>query len=218
VDWGNGEAEEWGVRLTASLANVLSRVGAPCVVARLDSEPAILEGLKSDILFGATIETLADAHSDRSGGLLSRGVNFKGPFEQIFVVTASLSPDLAEAAGHLGRIGGAGARVTVGLINGYLLGRAMGDRRFSSRARSAPQQKSLVEEGGKSTTVSIPVTAAAYREQSEKLRKAGARVVPVEPTSGDLGKYHLLPLARALKLMVSAGEIPDFGDETLSDV
>lgn len=218
VDWGNGEAEEWGLRLTASLANALSGVGAPCVVARLDSDPAILEGLKSDALFGATVETLADAHSDRSGGMLSQGVSFKGPFEQVFIVTASLSPDLSEAVARLGRIGGAGSRVTVGLINGYLLGKAMGDRRFTSRARSVPQQKSLVEEGGKSKTASVPVTGAAYREQIDGLRKTGARVVMVEPGPADGGSYHLLPLARALKLMVSGGEIPDFVDEAPSVV
>ena len=201
-------SEEWSLRLTASLCRALLENRRPCALLRLDDRPqdvstrddAFVSGRHDLALtMNQVSEDLADAHCNRESVLLEAlqlWTTSSQPGE-VFLVTASLSPDVARA---VQRWRGQGARVVVALLSGagFLESAVKPNHQKepfpSGRNRSnAPVQK--WRDGA--TWQQIEVNAENYRQQARACRSLGAHVVIISPTGGT--RDFLQPLNFALQ-------------------
>jgi uncharacterized protein (DUF58 family) len=208
TDWGNGEAVEWGLRLAASLCYGFAIGGSPCVLARLDSTPLALDGRGGEDLHSAVTEVLADARADRAGPVSGAAGVIRGQYEEVFIVTASLSKDVVQLASQWTRANARSGRVAVALIDGASLGKAARDRRFVGRGpvKTAPQQVEETPSGdGTTRRVAYPVTELEYEERVQDLRAIGAQVVLVRPAGNGAGEF-AGPITAALRVLFLGGD------------
>ena len=199
TDWAEGETTEWGLRLSVSLCRALAENGAPCAFARLDDRPVLVEPQGSRTAYlPALVDAMADARAQRETPLMDCAGILRGGADEIFLITASLSPEVPEfAALWVGR----GARVNVAIVDGASLGAASRDRRFRARrlrsGRIPAQVVRLRAGAGQENAVNFPVTPEAYLTQLAAVRKTGAHAVLILP--GDAGAEEFaLPLRQGL--------------------
>ena len=186
--WGDArlDSTECGLIAVASLLAMCAERALPCGLAILGEVahfcPApTLAGAPQSALNRDETQALARARAARTQNLgVALDSVWKGAraIETLTLVSASLRADAVELVRSL-RAQNIAVRVL--LINGAALGRASGDRNFTSRraAQNPPQQ--AAENGAPA----IAVTDAAFARQQELLAQAGARVVLFAPHSAD---------------------------------
>ena len=210
---GGFNSEEWGLRVAASLCRALLENRRPCALLRLDGEPygaGLPTGAQSSparysaLTMAQVNETLAEARANRESSLQEALQPFRVGHRasEVYLVTASLSPDVARA---VNRWRSEGTRVEVALINGaaFLRGTAFGHR-ASGQRRSTPaaRHKSSAatqswRDGEEETALqTIEITEENYRRQASELCALGARVVMVAPSENS--RDFLKPLNAAL--------------------
>ena len=204
--WGKETATttEYGLRLVASLCRVLDEAGRPYTLLRLDKEPLQLataeQGRGVGHMLARVIEVLADAEAERATSLsnaLGRLAGNLPPDVAVFLVTASLAPDLPQVAR---RWRGSGAQLHVALVDAA----AFLDSKSSSRMRHAPftpHQRWV--SGLDDTPGETPVTAAAYQAQAEALAAAGSLVVTLAPAP-DAPREFAPPVRHALRALLES--------------
>lgn len=172
---------EFGLSLSASLVRAMADARRPCALLRLDSQPLWVpsqsrrSGANSGYL--AALEALTTADAVRASSLTAA----LGPFtkelsesSEVFLVSASPTPDLREAVAALRRIG---LRVELAQFNAAEWP-ATNDIAYDPNARGLRGQKmalnlsKLIRRAAKS----VPVAPGA-----NLLTGVGARVVPVSP-------------------------------------
>jgi uncharacterized protein (DUF58 family) len=183
------DATENSLRLTMSLCRTLAERGQPCTLLRLDKHPTCVssqsraateysmasysggEGAGSSSAQNSfqlrCSEVLADASADRDtplaealGSQLTR-VDVGG---DVYVVTASLSPDVAHTVSLLQR---RGSRLAVGLV----------DTSQTSTGRAGQESLRVAPFSFNASRDDTARAASNYGEQAHRLRAAGARVV-----------------------------------------
>jgi len=183
---------DYSLRLTASLCRAVTERGRTCAMLRLDSQPLWITPSAGQGMAGATLarvtEALADAEADRAGSLavaLSAYLNQLVPGTDVYLVTASLSPDVRRAAVACSA---RGARVVVGLVDGAALlnpeRRAVAAGQAHSRAERAarvPRQHWSAGPDGQWPAGGSAVSSASYHAQQEALREVGIPVVILSP-------------------------------------
>lgn len=216
---GGVTSSEYGLRLVASLCRVFNEAGRPYTLLRLDSKPLQLatteQGRAMGQMLPRVIEALADADAARATLLSSAMARFAGSLtagSEVFLVTASLSPDLPQAAL---RWSGSGAQFHVALVDAaafldlglakpsrYGVGRPLAaeayERGLARRAASAPGQHELSDSASRGAT---PVSVAAYQAQAQALAAAGISVVTLAPLA-DAPRDFAPPVRRALRALL----------------
>ncbi|HEX8234678.1 MAG TPA: DUF58 domain-containing protein [Abditibacteriaceae bacterium] len=183
------DATESALRLTMSLCRTLSERGQPCTLLRLDSQPAgISSQSRASTEFSMASysggenagvssvqnsfqlrcsEALADATADRETSLAEAlgsqlaGVDMGG---DVYLVTASLSPDVGHTASLLQR---RGSRLAVALV----------DASQVQSGRAAQETASLTGFTLRAKRDDAAAKATNYAEQTRRLSAVGARVV-----------------------------------------
>jgi uncharacterized protein (DUF58 family) len=144
---------EWGLRLVASLREVLVQGGTPCGLLRLDSSPEYWDDTDArSFNWPAYIDALADANALRTTSFLEAATAWRIRENMIFLVSSSLDSGIAEVVAQWHR---QGRRVTIALLKGS-------QSKHKAEHDEAP---------GKS----------AYDVQAEVLSRVAQRVVLVNP-------------------------------------
>jgi uncharacterized protein (DUF58 family) len=203
--WGVGDwiSTEWGLILCASICRALLGGATPCDFARLDTSPLVVESrsLSNGEIPLNLIDALAAARADRTSSLESATSELprltSRSYSTVVLVTASLSPGVAQAARFWS---GRGARVQVVLVDSASLATQSGDRRFRARGARFPSQ--LVE------TSQVPITSTNYEAQIVSLREAGFEVVHAVATNNLIEA----DLARALHELFTSSRLRHFAN------
>jgi uncharacterized protein (DUF58 family) len=182
-------ATENALRLTMSLCRTLAERGQPCTLLRLDEEPTSVSSQSRGVTEysmasysggdGAGFssgqnsfhlrcsEALADATADRATSLseaLSSHLARVDVGGDVYLVTASLSPDVGHVASLLQR---RGSRLTVALVDASQIHSARAGQDSPSRGGFSLRAQADDSKG----------KAINYLEQARRLSAVGARVV-----------------------------------------
>jgi hypothetical protein len=186
-------ATENALRLTSSLCHALAQRGQPCMLLRLDEHPVCVSSASRGATEYSTAsyasgggglssaqssfqlrcsEVLADAAAERKAPLaeaLGTQITRLPSAGDVYLVTASLSEDIAHAAGLLVR---RGSRLAVALV----------ETAATPAGQSAvyrEQAKRLAMSGARVVTLRIPPAPveddALWRAQATESRESGAR-------------------------------------------
>jgi uncharacterized protein (DUF58 family) len=180
--WGTGDLDstEWSLILCASLCRSLLSGGTSCDFARLDNSPQFIEArsLVGNELPGPLNDALAEASARRKvsldAALFDLPVMTRRHYSTVFLVTASLSEDVRQAALYWRN---RGAAPHILLIDAASLLAQAGDKRYAGRV-SRPR----VQVNGEQ---SIPITPESYEAHATSLREVAGQVVLVR-ASGTL--------------------------------
>ena len=209
---GGFNSEEWSLRVAASLCRAFLENRRSCALLRLDGEPAsagmaigaqTTPAQYSALTMDQVNETLADARANRESSLKAALQPFCAGHRasEVYLVTASLSPDVARAVSNWGS---KGARIEVALINGAAFPQSvLRQSRSTPASRFKPSlrtQSWRAPDGENETVQQTEVTEENYQLQARALRAAGARVVLVEPDAG--ARDFLKPLNFALQKLL----------------
>ena len=211
-------SQEWGLRLTASLCRAFLESRRPCALLRLDAAP-ISAGLGSDsqpsamqqsgLSMDQVSEVLADTSANRTQTLGAALQPFRARRQagEVYLVTASLSPELARAV-HLWRA--EGARVAVALINGaaFLDAASTANLGEAGGRQSTP----FANAGAAQSAPFLEITTEKYQQQARALRAAGAHVALVAPRENS--RDFVLPIHAVLQELLDkspSGERPQTG-------
>ncbi len=109
-------AEEWSLRLAASVCRSLLENKRPCLLLRLDSSPQLLGTEGGGLTVNQVASALAGANADRTRPFVEAFAPFRGRWQggEIYIVTTNPTPLLAELGKQLTI---AGMRVTVGVVD-----------------------------------------------------------------------------------------------------
>jgi uncharacterized protein (DUF58 family) len=109
-------AEEWSLRLAASVCRSLIENKRPCLLLRLDSSPQLLGTEGGGLSLNQVASALAAANADRTRSFTEAFAPFRARWQggEIYIVTTNPTPQLAELIKQLTI---AGMRVTVGVVD-----------------------------------------------------------------------------------------------------
>lgn len=177
--WGTGDhnSTEWSLILCASLCRSLLSGGTSCDFVRLNEAPKFLElrAIAGHDLPGPLTDAMAEAAARRKHAL--DAAIFELPaiarrqYSSVFLVTASLSPDVKRAASYWRN---RGIVPHILLVDAPSLIAHSAERRFAGRGA-----RTRVQVAGNET---ISVTAENYEAQLQSLREVAGHVVPVRAT------------------------------------
>ncbi|RYG74136.1 DUF58 domain-containing protein [bacterium] len=178
TNWGSGDynSTEWSLILCASLCRSLLSGGTSCDFVRLDSSPKFIESrsLVGSDLPGHLNDALAEAAAQRQKSLdaaiFELPMMTKRHYSTVYLVTASLSHDVVQAARYWR---GRGAMPMILLVDAASLLVQRAEKRFGRPARTRVQNTG---------NQNIAVTAENYESQLASLRETGAQVVLVGAT------------------------------------
>ncbi|MBV9867844.1 MAG: DUF58 domain-containing protein [Abitibacteriaceae bacterium] len=222
--WGEDTVTttEFGLRLVASLCNAWSESNRPYTLLRLDGQPLKVTtaepGSTPTQSLSHVIEALADANAERTMPLSQAITGLLGGLPasyEVFVVTASLAPDVPQCAMQWRA---RGARLHVALVDGAAflsLDKANLWRRQTSYSRQADVARGR-RAGKRRGTSDVPhqrweshtqlaiaagdvaVTPEAYRAQQQALQESGIDVITVAPAP-DTPREFAPPIRQALR-------------------
>ena len=108
-------AQEWSLRLAASVCRSLIENKRPCLLLRLDSAPQLLGAENGGLTLNQVAAALARANADRPRPFGESFAPFRARWQggDLYIITTSPSTQIAETARQLIL---AGVRVTVGVV------------------------------------------------------------------------------------------------------
>ena len=187
AQWSDGEDStiEWGLRLAASLHRAFSENGWPCGVLRLDAAPLLLTAVEGTSQNNARVLEMLAVAALRDSSLSQAMQLFLPalpPGLDIYLITASLSPDVARVAHQL-RAGE--GRVTLGLINGADFQPPAPPVLWRRATGKTPQES--WPEGAGAVAGQTPLTIQSYEIQAQRLREQGVATVLLPVSQSDAG-------------------------------